>query len=57
MLFLTINHSDFYIKKTAITAPKFLPIFKWAHQRHNIGTVLLFPRKGIHAILGTVKNM
>ncbi|WP_300961063.1 hypothetical protein, partial [Faecalibaculum rodentium] len=23
--------------------------------RHNIGTVLLFPRKGIHAILGTVK--
>lgn len=24
---------------------------------HNIGTVLLFPRKGIHAILGTVKNM
>lgn len=32
---------------------KFSPIFKLAHHRHNIGTVLLFPRKGIHAILGT----
>ena len=25
---------------------KFLPTFKLAHHRHNIGTVLLFPRKG-----------
>ena len=26
----------------------FFLIFKLAHHRHNIGTVLLFPRKGIH---------